>query len=241
MIHRDVEIVDLDPQAWRHLGEIFSIAEWAEWRRKTPGVLTILHDEGQVLRADLPPGVRSDIIPKEIDDPAALAKEIFDSTPGLTRVQIFEKSRLRAFSDAVQRMDWTSQTSADFYLQAWQIAEQDQHGLCYYPSGLPRQRVLEKARQLIQSTPDGEYLVLGVYDVGKPYFSLIVRVDAGQITRVTTFEALAGYGVDTQTTPASPDDAQIILPLIEQHLGRVAHSLFCDRAALMELIQRSAQ
>jgi len=240
MIHRDVEIVDLDPQTWRHLGEIFPIAEWGELRHKIPGVITILHDEGQVLRADLPVGIKEEMIPEAIDDPEMLAKQILEANPNLTRVQIFERSRLRAYSDAVQRLDWTTLSSADFYRKAWQLAQTDPHGLFYYPAGLPRMQVLENARRLIQDTPDDHHLVLGVYDEGKPYFSLIVRVNAGQITLVTTFDALTKYGVDTRQIPSSPDDEQVIVPLVETHFGMVAHSLFCDRATLNQLLDQNA-
>jgi hypothetical protein len=241
MIHRDVEIVDLDPQTWRNLGQVFPVAEWGEGRAKLPGVLTILHDEGQLLRVDAPAGFDASLVPAQIDEPQALGKALFEAHPGLTRVQIFEKSRLRAFSDAVQRLDWVSLPSDEFYVRAWQIAQADPRGLCYYPSGLPRMRVLDAVRDLIAKTPDGQCLVLGVYEAGAPYFTLIARVNAGEVTLVTTFDALVQDGVDTRTVPASAADAQMVLPLIERRFGWVARSLFCDRAALLELIHASAQ
>jgi hypothetical protein len=241
MIHRNAEIVDLDPQTWRNLGAIFPLAEWGESRFRVPGVLTILHDEGVFLRADLLDGTVIDNIPAQIDDPAALAAQLHRDNPGLTRVQVFEKASLRRFSNAVQKLDWANLSSGDFYLRAWELAQADPRGLCYYPSGLPRIGVLKAAQTLIRNTPDGGHLVLGVYDAGKPYFSLIARVDQQQVTLVTTFDALVKYGVDTTVVPSSAADEQQVIPLIEQHFGMVARTLFCDRATLVKLIQTTSE
>src|SRR5262245_3788652 len=119
MIHRHVEIVDLDPLTWRHLGEILPIGDWADSRDKHSTILTILHQNGSVINIDTPAFVPASAIPKSISDPAGTAKKLYEAYPALSRVQIFEKNQLKAFSDTVQRQNWKELTSGDFYLQAW--------------------------------------------------------------------------------------------------------------------------
>ncbi len=231
MIHRDVEIADLAPLTWRNLGLIMPIDELAGRHIGSDRVLSILHRGGVLLNVNAPPGI---IVPAldRIDNPKAVAQRLYESLPGLERVQIFDKDRLAAYSDSVQRLDWQTLSSGDFYWRAWQLAEADPVGLCYYPVDKSpwRRYPIEAVRQLVAHTPDGRTLVLGIYDQQTPWFTLIVRVNAGQITLLTTFERLKPYGIDPLVIPTNAEDAQRVLPLVTKHIGPVHHALFCTRA-----------
>lgn len=230
MIHRDVEIIDLAPLTWRNMGAILPIDELAGRHSGSERVLSVLHQGGVVLNVVAPPGMTLPDVGR-IDNPKATAQQLYESLPGLERVQIFDKDRLAAYSDSVQRLDWQRLSSGDFYWNAWQLAESDPVGLCYYPAEQApwRRYPLAAARQLVAETPDGETLVLGVYDGGRPWFTLIAQVNAGLITLLTTFERLQPYGLDPMVSPASAEDANWVLPLITQHIGPVHRALFCTR------------
>ncbi len=240
MIHRDVEIADLSPLTWRNLGTIMPIDELAGRHSNSERVLSILHQDGVVLNVVTPPGMnRPDM--GRIEDPKATAQRLYESMPGLERVQIFDKARLAAFSDSVQRLDWQRLSSGDFYWHAWQLADSDPVGLCYYPAEQApwRRYPIDAARQLVAATPDGGTLVLGIYDQGAPWFTLIAQVNAGQITLLTTFERLKPHGVDPLVTPANAEDALQVLPLITHHIGPVHHALFCARRPFEEWLHAS--
>jgi hypothetical protein len=236
MIRNDVEIVDLDPLTWRNLGEVFPVSEWGELRLKKPGVLSILHESGRILRVDSPTGVNP-TIPPMIENPAAMARAIHEATPGLMRVQIFEKASLIAFSKQVQSLDWRTMPSDLFYLRAWELAKSDPTGLCYYPRTPFLTALVEAATRLVAGVPDGGTLVLGIFSEGRPYFTLIARVVNQQIDLLTTFDTLVKYGLDTSQIPTSAADADRVLMLVEAHIGKVAHSLFCSLSAFKSMLE----
>lgn len=239
MIHPDVEIIDLYPLTWRNVGALFPIDEWSNNRPfMNENVLSILHDHGHILKIDAPAGisVSADVATHLVTDPQRLARTLYNVHPNLTRVQVFEKSALRAYSANVQRLDWRHLASGDFYLNAFQIADADPVGLCYYPPDRApyalQQRVLKTVEALVKSTPDGSALVLGVYDQDQPYFTLILQVRGGLIRLCTTFEYLRTQGIDPAVIPGNENDAARVIAAVEQVIGPVAHVLFCDRATL---------
>jgi hypothetical protein len=233
MIHRHIEIVDLYPLTWRNLGQVMRIDELAAHRPAQNRTVSILHQAGKVIKVAAPQGVNAEV-GTSINDPQRTARKLYEQLADqVDGVQIFEKSSLARFSDAVQRLEWQKLTSGEFYLRAYQLAEGDAAGIVYYPpSQAPYQYGLFKqAQDLINTIPDGQTLVLGIYDNGKPYFTLIAKVEQQQITLCTTFEYLQPFGVDPAVVPSKASDAEQIVPLIEQHIGKVAYKLFCDRAA----------
>jgi hypothetical protein len=233
MIHRNVEIVDLDPLTWRNLGKVLRIDELSAIHSVEHRTLSILHQAGTVLKVALPQGVNVQL-DSTINDPQQFARQLYENAAHqVDCVQIFEKSSLARFSDAVQRLDWQKLTSGDFYLRAYELAQADTAGIVYYPSDqAPRWNVMFKhAQRLLSTVPDGQTLVLGIYDNGQPYFTLIVKVEQQQITLCTTFEYLQPFGIDPAVVPSTADDVLPIVRLVEQHIGKVAHSLFCDRMA----------
>jgi hypothetical protein len=247
VIHPDVEIIDLYPLTWRNVGALFRIDEWSNNRPYTnEKVLSILHDHGHILKIDAPAGISisADVAAHLVTDPRALAQSLFYANPHLMRVQIFEKNALSAYSANVQRLDWRHLASGDFYLNAFQIADADPVGLCYYPPERApyalQQRVLKTVDALVKSTPDGSALVLGIYDQGQPYFTLILQVRAGLITLCTTFEHLAPQGIDPMLIPASESDSTRVIVAVEKAVGPVAHALFCDRATLEQWMHPNA-
>jgi hypothetical protein len=224
VIHRDVEIIDLDPRTWRQIGQIAPFDDLAQVKPLRGRVLSILHDQGRVLKIDAP----ADLIltlDERIDDPQAAARALYEELPDLDRVQIFDKASLTAYSDKVQRLDWKALTIDEFYFRAWLLAGDDPSGLCYYPSREPRWHRFEypAVRDYMAGLADGSVLVLAVFEEGALWFNLIVRVESGQIRLITTFDTLAEAG------EIKPGDADRLRPLIEQQIGHVAEMIFCSR------------
>ena len=238
MIHRDISIIDLYPATWRNLGALFAIDEWAV-RRPTSdqALVTILHDRGRLLKIDAPTTVTlpADLSETPIRDSAALAEAIYRANPTLDAVQIFALESLRGYSHTVQQFDWHTLASAAFYQQAFAVALRDPDGLCYYPPNRApfyrKQRLIEAITMLAAQTADGETLVVGIYDHGRPYFTLIAQVRGGLITLCTTFEHLIGQGIDPAICPAGPQDVDLVQRAVETMLGRVAFCWFGERAA----------
>ena len=231
MIHPDVEVVDLDPRTWRNIGEIASFAEFAMHRPEVDTVVSILHHNGAVVRVDVPDGYATPVL-DVISDPVAVARRVFEAMPGLRRVQIFNKESLVAYSAAVQHLAWQTLSIDEFYFQAWLLLERDPVGLCYYPARAQHWNhfAFPHVRALLAAVPDGATVVLGVYDEHGPWFTLIIRISAGQIRLITTFDTLVKYGVDTSRVPRTPDDMDAVCALVEQQIGPVAYALCCDRA-----------
>lgn len=228
MIHRDVRVTDLDPATWRQIGAIARFVELGAHRPDEPGVLSILHEHGSVLRVECPSAIASLAITR-VDDPQATARALFEQHPTLERVQIFEKGRLAAYSDAVQRLDWRALSLDEFYLRAWLMAADDPEGLCYYP---PRPRHWnhfdpDQLRATLAALPDASTLILSVVAEGRPWFNLIAQVERGEIRRITTFAALARYGLGPRS--GAPEDCDSICAMVARHIGPVALALFCDR------------
>ncbi len=224
MIHRDVEIVDLDPLTWRQIGQIAPFDDLAQVKPVRGRVLSILHDQGRVLKIDAPDGLTISL-GDQIDDPAATARALYEELPDLDRVQIFDKTSLTAYSDRVQRLDWQALTIDEFYFRAWLLAADDPAGLAYYPPRQPRWHRFDypAVKDYIAGLADGSVLVLAVFEGEALWFNLIVRVEGGQIRLITSFDTLAEAGAVT------PGDADRLRPLIEQQIGHVAQMIFCSR------------
>lgn len=228
MIHANVQVVDLDPLTWRNLGLIAPFAELATRRPQLTNTLSILHDHGKVLRVDQPEGLTVDL-PQSIDNPMVVAQTLYERLPSLERIQIFDKARLAAYSNAVQQLDWNTLSLDEFYLSAWKLAEGDPIGLCSYP---PRPDhwnhfYFDALRKHLQALPDGATLALGVYEDHTPWFTLIAQVRAGEIRLITTFETLARSGVSYSSDTL--DTIEHICTTIAQQIGPLAYALFCAR------------
>jgi len=231
MIHRDVLVLDLHPPTWRNLGRVLRIDELSASRPVLPKTLSILHQSGKVLKSVVPQGLKVQI-DMPIHDARQVAQDLYrvfaDKIDG---VQIFEKTSLVEFSDAVQQLDWQQLNCGEFYLKAFELARMDTTGIVYHPASCAPYlyTVLDQAQRLISNTPDGQTLVLGIFDEGKPYFTLILKVMHQTVTFCTTFEYLQPFGLDPDVVPSSINDVESVLRLVNQHIGTVAHSMFCDR------------
>jgi hypothetical protein len=236
MIHRDVEVIDLDPSTWRNIGQIVDVTELGVRRLDAPHVLSILHANGVVLRVDAPKNVSVPPL-TQVDDPRVLAQTLYTEIPGLERVQVLEKERLAAYSTAVQQLPWETLSLDEFYLCAQAMVDDDPVGLCVYP---PRPRHwnyfdADIVRSWLLDIPDGATVVLGVYEDARPWFTLITRIVGGEVRLITTFEVLKRYGLSETTSLA--ETSVHVCTLTTEHLGPVAHALFCERAIFEQWVR----
>ncbi|MBE2269130.1 MAG: hypothetical protein IAE80_12940 [Anaerolinea sp.] len=178
-------------------------------------------------------------VPERIVSPPLAARELYESTANIDRVQIFEVHALAAFSRAVERLNWRALPILEFYSALWTQADADPHGLCYFPPKPAAWNHLEVGQMhaWLCSIPDGMTLVLGIFEQGQAWASLILRVVAGSIRLITTFDTLERTGLDVQQMPTSPLDLEVICASVSEHIGHVAYGLVIERAAFFEWLQ----
>jgi hypothetical protein len=237
MIARDLEIVDLSPATWRNLLSLLDLGRATDVRPARPNVLSVLHQNGKVLRVYAPAGYRVPAL-EQIDDPQELAKKLYYQLPGLDRVQILSTQSLGNFSDQVQRVEWQSMDMEEFLFRAYQLAEQDPAGLSIYPpfswswNGL----ALKEMRTWAAGGPSPSAYFLGVTREGIPWATLILKVEGGKLRLVTTVQYLARFDLPADHWPTSPMDLGAICEAINSHVAPVRAALVCDYFVLARLL-----
>jgi hypothetical protein len=237
MIARDVEIVDLSPVTWRNLLSLLDLSRIADTRPVHPNVLSVLHQNGKVLRVYAPAGYRLPAL-EQVDDPQEMAKKLYYQLPGLDRVQILAIESLGRFSDQVQRMEWQSLDAEDFLFRAFLLAEQDPAGLCFFPSfswswnGLS----LQSIRTWAAAGPNPSAYFLGVTREAVPWATLILKVEDGKLRLVTTVQYLAKFQLSVDRWPTSPLDLGSICEAINGNIAPVRAALVCDYFVLARLL-----
>ncbi len=232
MIWEHWEVVDLDPHTWRNLGTLFNPQNFLSRARPGERVLSILHEDGEVLKVyDSALGVRHDLDLETIEDAPRVAKELYEAEKGLAEVQIFDKKSLIAFADRAQRgfrPDWDLD---EHYHFVYGLAEDDPQGICYYPPHPPHWNhfTYEEVRHFIKEVvPSPSTLVLAVFDRDQLYISLILGIRDHKIKLVSTFDALVPLGLESRI---GMGDRQRILKLVEERFDIPSFSFFAQRSA----------
>jgi hypothetical protein len=236
MISHDVEITDLDPRLWRNLSFFWKKVNFCESRPEDPNMLTILHDQGRVLRISAP---KDQAVPEiqHVDDPQELARKLFSQNPGLERVQILDRHSVQIYSAKVQKIEWNSFDYDDFLLRAFQMADEDPAGLSFYPprTAMWRGFSIPEARNWLLRLPNPSSVVLGIFKDAAPWFTLILRMTDKKIKFITSMEYFSRFGIDIRHLPSSVADLGTICDLAAQHIAPVATALVCDFSVAEQL------
>jgi hypothetical protein len=237
MIARDVEIADLSTATWRNLLSLLDLGRTLDIRPTHPNILSVLHQDGKVMRVYAPAGYRVPNL-EQIDDPQELAKKLYYQLPGLDRVQILSLQSLGSFSDRVQRIEWQSMDAEDFLFRAFELAEEDPAGLCFFPTfswawnGLP----LNEIRKWAAAGPNPSAYFLGVTRDAIPWATLILKIEGGKLKLVTTVQYLARFDLPVDRWPTGPADMGPICEAIKEHIAPVRAALVCDYFVLARLL-----
>ncbi len=232
MIWEHWEVIDLDPRTWRNLGALFNPVNFITRARPGERILSILHQEGRVLKVyDSEKGVRRDLKLETIEHAPRTAQELYKSEQDLDRVQIFDKRSLVAFADGAQRSLHPEWDLDEHYRFIYGLAEDDPAGICYYP---PRPShwhhfTYDEVRHFIEAVvPSPSTLVLVVFEDEEVYISLILGIRDHKIKLVSTLDTLVPLGIGPKVSMA---DRERILEGVAQRFDRPSFSLFIQRAA----------
>ncbi len=232
MIWEHWEVIDLEPRTWRNLGALFDPANFLTRAQPGERILSILHQEGQVLKVhDSARGVRRDLKLETIENAPRTAQELYESEPGLDRVQIFDKRSLVAFADGAQRSVHPEWDLDEHYRFVYGLAEDDPQGICYYPPRPSHWKhfTYDQARHFIEEVaPDPSTLVLVVFEGEEVYISLILGIRDHKIKLVSTLDTLVPLGIGPRVSMA---DRERILEGVAQRFDQPSFSLFIQRAA----------
>jgi hypothetical protein len=229
MIARDVEVIDLDPALWKNLAYFWKMGNISESSSANPKMLSILHNQGHVLKMSVP---KEQTIPtmEHVDDPQELARKLYYQYPGMAGVQILDKHSIQIYSSKVQNIEWHSLDYDDFLIRAYQLADEDPVGLCFFPK---RQLTwhgfeIRTVRDWLAQLPSPSAVVVGIFRDAAPWFSLVIRLVDKKIKLVTTLEHLSRFEVDVSRLPSSVADLGSICELVSQHIAPVSAALVCN-------------
>jgi hypothetical protein len=229
MIDPNWQLTDLDPLTWRNLGRFIEPAQYI--RAAQPGEcgLFVLHDNGRVLRVvdEAETGFDTSLI-QDASEPHTLAVELF--TEGRwDRVHIINKQHLANVARMAQRIENRALSLDQYYRHVSQLIWGDAEAYACVPpkprtwNGWTYDAVLSYVNQL----PECASVALGVFDGAALHIGLVIEVTRGQVTRLTTFEALK---LAPSAQPLSVDG----LDAVWQALARACHPpaavLLCDVA-----------
>lgn len=187
MISPEAQVLDINPFQWRRLFD-------ALLPRRTQRILTLIHDRGQVLKAhDSERGLRPELRALRIGDPISMAEELL-AAEEVDQVLILDQRAVDSYYATLQTL-YDPYEDSDGYFQRARLA------LDHYPAGIVRHpsesRGLtlagipyEHLEALLAQVPDRHTLVLGVFEGPKIWASVILGVEGGKVTLVTTSDAI---------------------------------------------------
>lgn len=228
MISPHVRMLDLNPHQWRRLYDLFAVQPA---RR-----LVLVHENGRVLKAfDTEGGLRPDLKALRVGDPVAVAAHLHRSER-VEQVLVLERTALDRFFSNVHAL-YDPDDDGDRYFQRVRLAlDADPQLMCYppEPSGLYLAGIpYDTWCQLLGRVPDGHTLVLGVFDGGSIWASLVVGILKGKVDLITTSDAVlpaeARIGQWRQ-------GARLLLDRVASQIGPPFLGLFCERTAFLELV-----
>jgi hypothetical protein len=236
MIARDVEVTNLDPTLWKNISAFWKWENISEHLPENPNVLSILHDQGRVLRMYSP---KEQIIPaiERVDDPLEMSRKLFYQYPGMSEVQVLDKHSVEIYSSKVQKIDWHALDYDDFLIRAHQLVNEDPVGLCFFP-----QRNLSwhgfsipSAKNWLGQLPNPSSVIIGIFRDSAPWFSLVLRMADQKIKLISTMEYFSRFGVDTRRLPSAASDLGLICELATQHIAPVSAALICNYSIMEQL------
>ncbi len=230
MIDPHWQVIDLDPVTWRNLGHFFE--PWQYIAAAQPGErgLFVLHDHGRLLRvvdteSESPP----EGIPARIEDPRALARELYGRGEW-QRVHVIDRRHLAWVAQQVQASPRRDLTLDAYYHLVYTLMWGNAEG---YVSEPPRPATWHgwtygEIQRFIAGLPSPATLALGVYAGDALSIGLILVCEGGMIRRVTTFEGLE------EPLPTRGPTQQTLAALrnaLEEQFAPPAAVLLCTEAA----------
>jgi hypothetical protein len=195
------QVIDLDPVTWRNLGHFFE--PWRYIAAAQPGEhgLFVLHDRGRLLKVvDTKSESRPEGIPARIDDPAALARELY-GRGAWQRVHVIDRSHLAWVAQQAQATPRRDLTLDAYYHLVYTLMWGNAQGYACEPPHLGTFHgwTYAEVRRFVAELPSPATLALGVYAGDALSIGLILVCEGGMIRRVTTFE-----GLDAEVPAAGP-------------------------------------
>lgn len=193
MLHKDVLMQDIDVAQWRNTQEL--ILDSAKERRR----IVVLHDGGRIRKVAHSGGAPVTDIVDRADDPAALAKRLYESnTESVDFVAVFERSAFDGYFARVQD-SWDIDEELDGFVQrTYALLDEFPDGMVTYPGaaretlglqwrlGASRDEIINAAQRFVEP---GTTIVLGVFYEGALWASLVLTFDAAHsVTSVTTVD-----------------------------------------------------
>ena len=193
MLHKDVQMQDIDVSQWRNTQEL--ILNSAKDRRR----IIVLHDAGKVRKVAHSTGAPVTGTVDRADNPTALAKELYENNAkSVDFVAVFERA---VFDDYFARVQdsWDIDEDLDEFVQrTYALLDQFPEGMVTYPGsarstlglqwrlGCSRDDIIAATERFVEP---GATIVLGVFDEGSLWASLVLTFDdASSVASVTTVD-----------------------------------------------------
>ena len=192
MIDPHWQVLDLDPLTWRRLGSFFEPHRSIAAVQPGEHGLFVLHERGQVLKVvDTQVQSRPAGIPPQVDDPRALAQELYRRGEW-QRVHIIDKRHLAWVAQQAQSAPRRDLTLDAYYHLVYTLIWGNGTGYVCEPAhpGQMYGWTYAELRCFIAALPSPAALALGVYADEALSIGLILVCEGGLIRRVTTFEGL---------------------------------------------------
>ncbi|WHP18917.1 hypothetical protein [Cellulomonas sp. ES6] len=191
MLHQDVLMADIDVDQWRNAQSLLLRSAKAARR------LVVIHDRGTVVKFRHTAGTACTGRVDRVDDPHALAEALYaQNAEAVDFVVVMERDAVDSYFAAVQD-SWDIDEDLDVFVQrTYALLDRYPDGIVTFPgaardvlglqwaTGASRDDVERAARALV---PAGTTVVLGVYDAGSLWASLVLDLDEDhKVTSVTT-------------------------------------------------------
>ncbi len=220
MLSPDVEIVDVDPISWQNL---FTILQPAKQQRE----LFILHDKGTVLRVCETEKKRRTDISGPITDARALAKSLLSDDDTLDRVFIYDVDSVRHLFVRIRSPEYDRMDLDEYrHMVRGLVYGEFSSGICVEPPlGDWYDTCYEGFQKMFSRLPSPSTLVVGIYDSGREFTSLLIQLERGKAARISTFDALVPDGHKERS---EPDDVGSFLRLVERKFPPVSFAVFTN-------------
>jgi hypothetical protein len=192
MIDPHWQVIDLDPVTWRNLGPFFEPHQYIAAAQPGEHGLFILHDRGRLLKVvdTQTANILADI-PAQIDDPVALARDLY-ARGEWQRVHVIDRRHLMWVAQQAQATPRRDLTLDSYYHLVYTLMWGDPAGYACEPPPPNRWHGWTYAdiRNFVAALPSPASIALGVYAEDDLAIGLILICEGGMIRRVTTFEGL---------------------------------------------------
>ena len=183
---------DLDPRTWRAIGRFFMPGQYIAAAQPGQRGLFILHDGGRRPRVlDTTSGPRGDLGIVSIDDPRGLAQALH-ARGEWDRVHVIDKRHLAHVGRTAQASPRRELTLDAYYNLVYNLVWDGSDGYVALPPhpGNWHGWTFGGVRAFVAGLRSPSALGLCVIDDATIEIGLIVQVNAGRITRITTLEGL---------------------------------------------------